>query len=691
MHYSIAIDTSSKQTMRGPALPAPPPPHNRSATMSAMSATSEQLNYLIWRYLQEAGHAHTTRVFEAEAAAGEPDSALADRTPVGLLVSVFQKGLQYMEIERLVRADGELADPAAGGSAGGARLLALAASAAATAQEDEDAIAIGGPRKRRLDDVHRSHDNDEEDDDDDDDDEDEDDEGAGDNDDNDDEDNGDDDGDDDAVAVEADHLRHAPKTKFEPVPIDSEQKSKAKREADTAGATPSEHSTTASEDIVKRVKTSHTRTHSIANAADLFHKRPVPLPPLRLHVSPLPDSARGTDSTWATDGSRLALTNSRESNIAVYAVSATGTGSSNGDDGEMRMQTAAVVSIPSRDDEVCCVALTSDGGMLCAGTFAGSVHLWDITVFPPKLKTTFSGFHTAPVMCARFLATPSLLLIVTIDCLRHAAVWDCSPISSTKGPVRVLSKPPSSREADAVDEDNASSYMKDSLCDIVLLHGGADTATIAITTGVSGEIDTFSIPLRGTGSLVASTAVTAPSRVLRGHSRVVNVLQAVSLSPSAPECLMSGSDDSSVRIWDMQTRTTKIILEGHNAGVISMKLCSSRPILASGDLAGRLRIWDLRSGAMVGKVEYSYPIFAFDIINVPESAPGAHQTGIRVLTGSKDGVLNAWDVADDADGSRLSARSLEKGLGGITAIQTSPDGRSTAVTGTERTCMVYYS
>ncbi|KAJ3096781.1 Transducin (beta)-like 1 X-linked receptor 1, partial [Phlyctochytrium planicorne] len=94
-----------------------------------MSITSDEVNYLVYRYLLESGFTHTTFSFENEAAihtrnyhhpyAGpnhstypqvpgqaRQDNVRAARVPPGALIAFLQKGLQYMEVEMHGNEDG---------------------------------------------------------------------------------------------------------------------------------------------------------------------------------------------------------------------------------------------------------------------------------------------------------------------------------------------------------------------------------------------------------------------------------------------------------------------------------------------------------------------------------------------------------------------------------------------------------
>lgn len=63
-----------------------------------MSITSDEVNLLVYRYLQESGFVHSAFSFAHESLVAR--SAVADaEVPPGALISFLQKGLQYVEVE----------------------------------------------------------------------------------------------------------------------------------------------------------------------------------------------------------------------------------------------------------------------------------------------------------------------------------------------------------------------------------------------------------------------------------------------------------------------------------------------------------------------------------------------------------------------------------------------------------------
>lgn len=64
-----------------------------------MSISSDEVNYLVYRYLQESGFTHAAYTFGYESFIGKTSIARGVELPPGALVSFIQKGLQYLELE----------------------------------------------------------------------------------------------------------------------------------------------------------------------------------------------------------------------------------------------------------------------------------------------------------------------------------------------------------------------------------------------------------------------------------------------------------------------------------------------------------------------------------------------------------------------------------------------------------------
>tara|TARA_B110001452_G_scaffold152418_1_gene126811 strand:- start:192 stop:1694 length:1503 start_codon:yes stop_codon:yes gene_type:complete len=71
-----------------------------------MSLTSDELNFLVYRYLHESGFRHSAFTFGAESLVAKSNIS-GSKVPPGQLVNFVQKGMMYAELERTVADDGE--------------------------------------------------------------------------------------------------------------------------------------------------------------------------------------------------------------------------------------------------------------------------------------------------------------------------------------------------------------------------------------------------------------------------------------------------------------------------------------------------------------------------------------------------------------------------------------------------------
>lgn len=76
---------------------------------------------------------------------------------------------------------------------------------------------------------------------------------------------------------------------------------------------------------------------------------------------------------------------------------------------------------------------------------------------------------------------------------------------------------------------------------------------------------------------------------LTGHERGVNSIE-YSTSGDKPY-LLSGSDDTTVRIWDYQTRQCLQVLTGHTKNVSHAIFHPFLPLIISAGEDGQLHVW----------------------------------------------------------------------------------------------------
>jgi len=65
-----------------------------------MVLTAEEVNFLVYRYLQESGHLHSAFTFAYESLVTKSSLAETDAStvPPGALIALIQKGLLYLQV-----------------------------------------------------------------------------------------------------------------------------------------------------------------------------------------------------------------------------------------------------------------------------------------------------------------------------------------------------------------------------------------------------------------------------------------------------------------------------------------------------------------------------------------------------------------------------------------------------------------
>jgi WD40 repeat protein len=110
----------------------------------------------------------------------------------------------------------------------------------------------------------------------------------------------------------------------------------------------------------------------------------------------------------------------------------------------------------------------------------------------------------------------------------------------------------------------------------------------------------------------------------------------VIVSPDG-QCIISGSEDTSIRIWNADYSAETITI-GHAVAVTMLALSHDGTHLASSSRDKRIRMWDTNSG-----VEVLHPLEGHeDIILSISFSPD----GMKIVSGSdvNEGAIHIWDA-----------------------------------------------
>lgn len=209
-------------------------------------------------------------------------------------------------------------------------------------------------------------------------------------------------------------------------------------------------------------------------------------------------------------------------------------------------------------------------------------------------------------------------------------------------------------------------------------------------------------------------AASAPELILQtGHSKVV---QAVVFSPDK-RYVASGSFDSTIKIWDIESGRELRSLTGHLGAVKAMAWSPDGKWLASGGNDRTLRIWDVETGQETGKFDEGESTVDVVAISADGRRIASGGSGNRVLvrdmasrstvltledhqapitaiafspagdllaTGSEDERVNIWDL----NKGKL-AKTLKGHIGAITEVQFDATGQKLASGGADKTVRLW--
>lgn len=153
-------------------------------------------------------------------------------------------------------------------------------------------------------------------------------------------------------------------------------------------------------------------------------------------------------------------------------------------------------------------------------------------------------------------------------------------------------------------------------------------------------------------------------RILTGHAHSVRAISAHG------DTLVSGSYDSTVRVWRISTGEALHVLHGHSAKVYSVVLDHKRNRCISGSMDSLVKIWDLDTGACLYTLEgHSLLVGLLDLRDD------------LLVSAAADSTLRIWDPEKGRCKSTLMAHT-----GAITCFQ--HDGRK-VISGSEKTVKMW--
>ncbi|MEA5562183.1 hypothetical protein [Planktothrix agardhii] len=166
---------------------------------------------------------------------------------------------------------------------------------------------------------------------------------------------------------------------------------------------------------------------------------------------------------------------------------------------------------------------------------------------------------------------------------------------------------------------------------------------------------------------------------LTGHSNSVN---SVAISPDG-QILVSGSDDKTIKIWQLSTGEELRILTGHSESVNSVAISPDGQTLLSGSRDNTIKIWRLSTGEELRTLTVHS-----DSVNFVAISPDGQilvSSSHTVVSDIYDNTIKIWQLST---GRELRTLTCCWDSNPIDSVAISPDGQ-TLVSGSDREIMIW--
>ena len=557
-----------------------------------MSITSEELNYLIWRYLQETGNELSALALQEETRVKEFDKLYKQYVPLGSLVNLVQRGILYSESELFVEQLGrhELLD------------LFKGSDSHAHSKLEEYINNRANRESSRIFNLAN------------------------------------------ALKVDTESIPEFAKTgRFALVNDDIERDLKEKgcqvtnlNETDMSGSMTIEQSSAATSMTPATVIPTITSSNPITNVkifepnwnqSYIMEQRTnyVKWNPQRSNII-----AFGIQNEAVTKIIQF----NKDSKVDKYGIH------------ELRHPFALSYTMGNTTNEITCLEWSNDGNCILTAVENGEIRLWSNNGL---LKNVFN-FHRVPIISIKWNYDDTLFLSMDIEnvvilwnAINGTVIQHFELTKSNSGNIEtsynnVSAKNHNTSRSSNIDMDSSSSNYGVSTSNSNTINNNENVTMVRDNkVAVNGteiawvDKDKFVLPASNGKLNVYSIESKKPIGKLIGHEQVISDIK----FNDSNKLLATSSDDLSIRVWHGSSSNSSHIFYGHTQDIISIEWINDNLIISC-SLDGTIRIWSLKKQDMVAiQLCDGIPIICGKLSNNKR----------RYVVGLLDGKIRLFDLS----------------------------------------------